>query len=558
MAPATLPATVYRLAGIAPTTDAMFEATSTGRLAAPGVDVMELDIDGSPAVLYFRQHPPSKAGWTPGLSALTGVSLPLIRQDCEAVLIVAAEPYVYGIGFGQGYLAVVDSREPGFGLHCALRAVDPARVRDVDRRALGGLPRHDSTYVPDGIPIGGVGIRDYAELVKKLGGLIKAADLGLNHRESVSVEGADGLRLPIPLEPTAFRALLHRLNEISEREVPPDFERLEAIRPVGSESLRDKLDALLDEALRGQGDARLHVAVPVALVDLRHEARSYRIKVGSVAIVREELDLDDLRRRCKVQHCTSPSVALRDGTIEMCADREGKEPIGRARAIRWFEAVAAIGSRIYQLSDGEWYECGAGYVESMRHRLQELIVPESEVTMLPWRAGESEEKYNMRMQNTFGRGRYLCLDRQFSRTRQQRRGKGYEACDGLTDRHTLVHVKAAHSSEPLSHQFAQALISIRTLYNEPDARTKFSAKVAELSGGLLTVPENFVPGKIVLAILLKGKELTPDSLYPFAQVALVALADTLQRDHGAIVEVVGIPSNSSAEKGSGEPDCTTT
>ncbi|MFI6790429.1 DUF6119 family protein [Nonomuraea sp. NPDC050383] len=544
MAPATLPATVYRLTDIAPTTDAMFEATSTGRLAAPGVDVMELDIAGSPAVLYFRQHPPSKAGWTPGLSSLTGVSLPLVKQDCEAVLIVAAEPYVYGIGFGQGYLAVADSREPGFGLHCALRAVDPARVRDVGRRALGGLPRHDSTYVPDGIPIGGVGIRDYAELVKKLGGLIKASDLGLSHRESVSVEGADGLRLPIPLEPTAFRALLHRLNEISEREVPPDFERLEAIRPVGSESVRDELDALLDEAVRGQGDPRLHVAVPPALIDLRHDARSYRIKVGSVAIVREELDLDDLRRRCKVQHCISPSAALREGTVEMCADSEGKEPIGRARAIRWIEAVGAIGSHVYQLSDGDWYECGATYVTSVQRRLQELIVPEPEVTMLPWRAGESEEDYNLRMQDTLGRGRYLCLDRKFSRTRQQRRGKGYEACDGLTDRHTLVHVKAAGSSEPLSHQFAQALISTRTLYSEPDARAKFSAKVAELSGGLLTVPEDFVPSKVVLAVLLKGKELTPDSLYPFAQVALVTLADTLRRDHGVIVEVVGIPNDS--------------
>ncbi|MDA0643942.1 DUF6119 family protein [Nonomuraea ferruginea] len=307
--------------------------------------------------------------------------------------------------------------------------------------------------------------------------------------------------------------------------------------------------ALLDEGLRGEGDLMLHMVVPSTLVNRRHEARSYRIKVGSVPLVREELDLDDLRRRCKVQYCVSPSAALRGGTVEMYADREGKESIGKARAIQWIEAAVAIGSHVYQLSDGEWYECGATYVESMKRRMQELIVPEPEVDMLPWKVGESEEDYNIRMQDTLGRGRYLCLDRKFNRTRQQSRGKGYEACDGLTDRHTLVHVKAAESSEPLSHQFAQALISTRTLYNEPDARAKFSAKVAELSGGQLTVPENFVPGKIVLAILLKGKELTPDSLYPFAQVALVALADTLRRDHGVIVEVVGIPSDSSDSAG---------
>lgn len=44
-----------------------------------------------------------------------------------------------------------------------------------------------------------------------------------------------------------------------------------------------------------------------------------------------------------------------------------------------------------------------------------------------------------------------------------------------------------------------------------------------------------------MAILRKGKELTPDSLYPFAQVALVNTADALKRDHGVMVEVVGIP-----------------
>ncbi|MFI6707970.1 DUF6119 family protein [Nonomuraea sp. NPDC050478] len=396
------------------------------------------------------------------------------------------------------------------------------------------------------MPIGGVGIRDYAELVKKLGGLIKASDLGLSHRETVTIEGADGLRLPIPLDPAEFLALLHRLNQISERQVPPDFERLEAIRPVSSEPLLSKLDALLDEGLRGQGDLMLHLVIPSALVDRRHEARSYRIKVGSVPLVREELDFDDLRRRCKVQYCVSPSAALRDGTVEMYADREGKESIGKAGAIQWLKAAVAIGPHVYQLSDGNWYECGATYVESMKRRMKELIVPEPEVDMLPWKAGESEEDYNIRMQDTLGRGRYLCLDRKFNRTRQQSRGKGYEACDGQTDRHTLVHVKAAESSEPLSHQFAQALISTRTLYNELDARAKFSAKVTELSDGQLTVPENFVPGKVVLAILLKGKELTPDSLYPFA---LVALADTLRRDHGVIVEVVGIPSDSSDSAG---------
>ncbi|NUW37574.1 hypothetical protein HTZ77_40160 [Nonomuraea sp. SMC257] len=84
----------------------------------------------------------------------------------------------------------------------------------------------------------------------------------------------------------------------------------------------------------------------------------------------------------------------------------------------------------------------------------------------------------------------------------------------------------------------EALILTRTLYSEPDARAKFSAKVAELSGRRTSSrARSCWPSA-------SRKELTPDSLYPFAQVALVMLANTLRRDRGVIVEVVGIPSDS--------------
>ncbi|MEV4565140.1 DUF6119 family protein [Nonomuraea sp. NPDC049419] len=541
MSSTTLNATVHRLTGVTPTTEGMFDATASGRLSEPGVTVHPFEINGAPALLYYRQLPPAQPGWCSGLSRLTDVPLDLLRQDAEAVLVVAVDGHVYAITFGQGYLSITGLKERGFGLRCALRVVDPDQVQDVVRRTIGGLSRQDSTLAPSGIPIGVVGVRGYTELVKKLGGLIKAADLGLSHRETVSIEGRDGLRLPIPLEPAKFLALLRRLNEVRNRPVRPQFESLEAIQPVGDETLLQQLDAMLDEGLRGTGDVRVQIVIPADLSERRHECRSYLIRVGSAPIVRDEPDLEDLRWRCKVQHRRTPVAALREGRIDMCADGEGKQSIGYASAIRWVEAAVSVGARIYQLSDGEWYECGAVYIDEIKRRMRELVVEQPELAMLPWRPGESEKDYNERMQHRFGPATYVCLDRKLFRTLQHRRGNGLEACDGVTNRHTLVHVKMAESSEPLSHQFNQALISTQALYEEPMARAKFSAKVAQVSGGRLTVPEDFRPKKVMLAILLKGKDLTPDSLYPFAQVALVNLADTLMRQYGVTVEVVGIP-----------------
>ncbi|MGN9780588.1 DUF6119 family protein [Nonomuraea sp. ZG12] len=541
MSSTILRATVYRITGVRPTMEGMFDATTSGRLTGPGVDFHPFEIAGAPALLYYSQRPTTEPDWCPRLSQLTGLPLVLLKQEAEAVLVVAVDGHIYALGFGQGYLSISDIKERSFGLRCALRTVDPGQVRDVVRRTIGGFSRQDSTMAPGGIPIGVVGVRGYTELVKRLGGLIKASDLGLNHRESISVEGGDGLRLPIPLEQTRFLALLRRLNEIRDRQVRPEFESLEAIRPVSDEVLSQRLDALLDEGLRESGDIRVQLVIPADLGERRHSCRSYLIKVGSAAIVRDELDLADLRWRCKVQYSSTPVAALRKGRIAMCSDSEGTQSIGHTSAIRWIEATVSIGPRFYQLSDGEWYECGTVYLDSIKRRLSDLIVEQPELAMLPWHPDETEEDYNKRMQRHFGPAKYVCLDRNLFQTPQHSRGRGMEACDGFTDRHTLVHVKAAASSEPLGHQFNQALISTQALFEEAEARAKFSAKVSMLSGGRLTVPEDFKPKKVTLAILLKGKKLTPDSLYPFAQVALVNLADTLMRQYGVTVEVAAIP-----------------
>lgn len=161
-------ATVYRLVGIAPTLDAIFNATAAGRLAESGMDFVLMELAGAPGILYFRQHPTTDTSWCARLSQLCGVTLDLTRHDSEALLIVAVGEYVYAVGFGRGYRAIIDAIEPGFGLRCALRLIDPLQVQGVVRRAMGGVPRQDSTFVPSGIPIEGIGVVAHAELVEKL------------------------------------------------------------------------------------------------------------------------------------------------------------------------------------------------------------------------------------------------------------------------------------------------------------------------------------------------------------------------------------------------------
>lgn len=106
----------------------------------------------------------------------------------------------------------------------------------------------------------------------------------------------------------------------------------------------------------------------------------------------------------------------------------------------------------------------------------------------------------------------------------------------------LIHVKRAKGSAPLSHLFSQGLVSAQTLLFGPaHVRQRFAEAVTALGKGR-TLPPEFTPKKVVYAILLEnGKQLTPDTLFPFSQVTLAHAAKTLGT-YGIDVEVAGISS----------------
>jgi uncharacterized protein (TIGR04141 family) len=117
-----------------------------------------------------------------------------------------------------------------------------------------------------------------------------------------------------------------------------------------------------------------------------------------------------------------------------------------------------------------------------------------------------------------------------------------EICDLLGPDDELVHLKQASGSSPLSHLFAQGLVSAQSLIFSPDAREDFATKIAKFGYGR-AIDSAFVPKKVVFAILLKkGHDLTLDTLFPFSQVTLANTARVLQA-HRIDVELIGINSD---------------
>jgi uncharacterized protein (TIGR04141 family) len=139
------------------------------------------------------------------------------------------------------------------------------------------------------------------------------------------------------------------------------------------------------------------------------------------------------------------------------------------------------------------------------------------------------------------RGEYLCLDRNKSVRDPLGTRSPLEICDLLGPGNELIHVKRAIGSAPLSHLFFQGLISAQSLISGPArVRERFVATVASLPNGR-ELPPDFKPRKVIYAILLEnGKQLTPDTLFPFSQATLAHAARILST-YGIEVEVIGIP-----------------
>ncbi|MEU1042897.1 TIGR04141 family sporadically distributed protein [Streptomyces sp. NPDC005907] len=536
--------TLYRLTGVAPTVDAMFDLLDPDRLEA--VDA-ELHVPeerlGVPALLVTGSFEQPVASWCGEINRTTGceVSRPVNRPAGLLMLVVDGE--VYAIGYDQGFRLVPDRvKDRRFGLSFVIRRVDPAQIRDMVSHTPGG-GRTDITLVPGGAPVWSLGVQEHAQIVRRLGGRLDGIQLTIaqNDRTKISsVEGGTGLRMHLGIDAADLVADIGAIARVIRDDAPaPELEFVEHIVPVKDADLFTRLEERLDDMLGQVPDGRIAVAVPSDHWDDYGAAQAFATKVHSAeARLTDDFSLEYVLNRARVQRAGTRFAALRDGTVTLYAHTRAEkgDVIWTSSVLRWIEAEVALGTRRFFLLDGQWYEIGEAYLEAIRSQVERLITDTPSVDLPPWVLGDKERDYNESVPDL--RPGYVCFDRDNVRTALHR-GNGVEICDLLSPDDVLVMVKRAKGSDALSHLFGQAVVAVQTLLHSPEAMDRFAHKVAAARPGR-GLPEGFRPSKVTFAILLKnGTELTADTLFPFSQVTLVQTAKILEA-WGVAVEVTGI------------------
>ncbi|MFH9367732.1 TIGR04141 family sporadically distributed protein [Streptomyces sp. or20] len=536
--------TIYRLSGVAPTPEAMLDVFDAASLDRHGADVHFPDLVGVPAVYITCGMESEEAPWCAPMARTTGIEVTESVRRTAAVLLLAVDGEVYGIGCDQGYRLIPDYlKDKRFGLSFAIRQMDPAMIRGAVSKSLGQA-RTDISLTPGGAPVPLLGIRDHSRIVRSLGGYLDGVPLTRSRYargKAVSAQGGSGLKLALGVEPGELISDLRAIAAICREGTPhQELEFVDRIVPVSNPSTLATLERALDGRLGMRGAARIAVSAPADLHEVYGEATTYLTRINSGdARHSDDFDLGYVLERARLAQAGQRLAALREGTVTLARNRGAKafHTLAVTDALSWLEAEVSLGPRRFFLLEGEWYEAGTAYAEECRAVVTALLPSRPSVTLPSWHYDESENAYNNRVVDE--RPGWLCLDTK-NVTNPLRRTDQVEICDLLMPDDTLVLVKRAAGSGPLSHLFNQARVAVELLQESAQVREQFSAKVARLSGGKRVLPKEFTPTRILLAMQLRSRErLTPDSVFGFSQITLAQTAKALAT-RGVAVEVTGI------------------
>lgn len=397
------------------------------------------------STLYIKANHPHLPKWANAFEGLLELRHFGKGSSVSAVLLVESSGRLFAATFGYGRMMLAQGCwEERFGLRVVLNTIDSKEIRSVDKHSLDALGRHSRVQTSKAANVGDFGIDIEQDLLKAVTGTPKKQDL-LGTR----LTGADSLRLSPPKSTLkTLPKLLKDLYDASRaRDYLNDFPWIDQLREVTSKATGQALDELLVDALDRQAFDTLRLAVP-SIVDWSRISR-FRFEGIGDAFERVELDLIELNA-IVVDGQRSWEDAFRSARVS-AVDDDGISVEGW-QLKKCISGELELDEKTFVLTGGRWFEVERRFVDSINAAVQKIPAFEA----LPSYDDKNEAAYCTRVAQesemwslmdrdpvTYGGGR--------SRV---------EFCDLFrANDQTLLHVKRYGGSSPLSHLFAQGLVS---------------------------------------------------------------------------------------------------
>jgi uncharacterized protein (TIGR04141 family) len=396
------------------------------------------------------------------------------NASTAAVWLLEAGGRLLALTFGYGRnLLKPGVWEEDFGLRVTLNAVDPDKIKAVDKITLDSVAQQSRTQASRDARMSEFGLDVEQDLLRAVVGAPVDQKLGAR------LAGRDALQATVAVELGGISQLLERyLEEFRREDYKARFPWVEHIHEVDDRVKLAVLDLELIKKLRTRNLDGLWLAVPEMMdweglagfrygrakgADVRPDIHALTLldEIGDAA----DIDESTLRRRYRVQAiATDNDAVVRQWPVYRCLYCE-----------------VNAGSETFLLNNGRWFRIASDFVQ----RINEAVdrVPES--GGLPPYSDKSEGSYSKRVAEE-SNGRLALMHSKLIGSASLP-GRT-EFCDLYSSERQIIHLKRYSGSSTLSHLFMQGVVSAKLFLNEADFRRELSPVLP--SGHALTDPDS--------------------------------------------------------------------
>lgn len=446
-------------------------STAHGALKEGVADLREHVVNAgeTKGILFVQDGEPGPPDWVRFLAGVTEPELTYRTRSLRAVLILEAADRLFAIVFGNArHLLDPEGYERDFGLLCALNGVDPERLRGAEARTFDDYALHTLRQLSRLSSLESLELNTDRELVVSLAGQLDDEDLGRK------VDGRDAVRLTAELEPDELRAKCAELRRLSRR---TDYRRrfpfFDTIKRVRDPEEIARLERKAFSALGKREFEGFDLFPPQVVSDEIVVFRIAPAVKGLTTVAEPDPSLLRYPLRAPLSAADAEAGLRRFQLRGIDANGDIVDEWSFLKCLHW---ETADGGAIYVLDAGQWYRVEPSLVKDV-----ETFAKDLGASGIPWppaAAGQREDAYNEQAASLPG---MALLDKHCIRLPGQTE---IEACDIFSEWRHFVHVKHRKGgSGPLSHLFAQALVSAEGFVMEPEFRRLFRDELELASPG---------------------------------------------------------------------------
>lgn len=467
---------------------------------------------GLVGVLYVRDSHVTRPRWVRFFEPAVDVDeIPAKSCGSAAVLHVqrGKQAYLLTFGYGKSLIApgVTDER---FGLRVGLNAIDPNRIRSIDRKTFEAISRHTREQISRDSAIETFGLEVERDLLRAITGVPSDDSLGRR------LTGMDALTTAVPISIANLGDLLDRYGDLSEHtDYRSRYPWVDNLAEVTDPVLQARLDKVTIAKIRADETDKIWLAVP-DIVNWQ-DVGGFKYRSAKSAEIFDDLALEDYLEDCRDP--TELSAAYLETDRVRCLDSSQENVTSSWSVKSCMCAEVAIKGVIYILNDARWFKVDADFVNDVDRAISRIPAM---ARRLPPFQSTNEGDYNRIV--AAGDPALLLMDQALIPAGH---GRGrVEFCDLFSQDGTIIHVKRYGKSSVLSHLFSQGVVSARLFSFDPAFRRELNERLPA-THSLVDPDQPIRQANFEVAYAILGKPGQPIRLPFFSKVNLRTAAESI-------------------------------